>query len=386
MESDSSEKSESLRRYCFLSLFAYVYGEPNDYSRLFKTSLVGLTDAEMPLNFETSIGEQVRAYKKVKQGTTFNDYYNALFAVVLNDTFFDTLFLEANFQNKLGGECYIFRRGADKYVVFRGSDELNDIWIDATIESVPLLVGKVLTDKNIRVHKGFLDQLKNYNFIQQIMKSLRLEECTNIYVIGHSLGSALGLIQGYYMHHAVKDLDIGISIVSVGGPVVGTSSWVKSFNKIFCNGNKKRNFHRLINERDIIPNLHTYMLNKLDAFPLVKRVAAIVDPPLVDYDYRLKRYLNKYTFEYKHAGFETWVIMRNGTSSKFELVRVVNANHDFAEPNLLDIVNVAYDHMVEYQQWLSTSTLSTFEKALKRSKSQRASKEQGNTLAGVFAN
>ena len=350
--SEKSEKSESLRRYCFLSLFAYVYGEPNNTSRLLKTSLIGLTDAEMPLNFDTSIGEQVRAYKKSKAGTVFNDYYNALFAVVLNDKFFDTLFLEANFQNKLGGECYIFRRGTDKYVVFRGSDEITDIWIDATIKSVPLLVGKVLTDKNIRVHRGFLAQLNNYNFIQQIMKSVRVEECSNIYVIGHSLGSALGLIQGYYMHHAVKDLDIGISIVSVGGPVVGTSSWVKSFNAIFCNGNKKRNFHRLINERDIIPNIHTYGVNKLDAFPLVKRVAAIVDPPLLDYDYRLKRYLNKYTFEYKHVGFETLVIMRNDTNTNFELVRIVNANHNFAEPTFSDLVNIAYNHMIEYQQWL----------------------------------
>ena len=363
MESESLQQSESLRRYCFLSLFAYVYGEPNNKSRLLKTSLIGLTDAEMPLNFETSIGQQVRAYKKVNPGTTFNDYYNALFAIVLNDKFFDTLFLEANFQNKIGGECYIFSRGTDKYIVFRGSDEIDDIWIDLTIETVPLLVGKVLTDKNIRVHKGFLYQLKNYNFIQQIMKAVSIDiKCTNIYVIGHSLGSALGLIQGYYIHHAVKDLDIGISIVSVGGPVVGTSSWVKSFNSIFCNGNKKRQFYRLINERDIIPNLHTYVLDKLDAFPLLKRISAVIDPPLLKYDYTLRRYLNKYTFDYKHVGFYTWVLRReqfemmndNWTAENSELVRVVNANHTFVEPTFSDVVNIAYSHMIEYQQWLST--------------------------------
>lgn len=350
---------EYLRRSCFLALFAYVYGEPDDKSRLFKTSLIGLSDAEMPLDFEVSIGDQVRGYKKVKSGALFNDYYNALFAVVLGDAFFDTMFLEANFQNKLGGECYIFRRGGDKYIVFRGSDEIDDIWIDLTIQSVPLLVGKVLTDESIRVHKGFLEQLKNYNFIQQIMKSVRAEDCTNIYIIGHSLGSASGLLQGYYMHHALKHLDIGISIVSVGGPVVGTSSWVKSFNDIFCSGNKKRRYDRLINERDIIPNIHTYALGVLGQFPLVNRIAEVLDPPTTDC--RLAKYINKYTFEYGHVGFETWIIRKERfdmmgdtwTAEKPELIRVCNANHRFAEPTNADVVNIASGHMLEYQQWLS---------------------------------
>jgi hypothetical protein len=353
--------AEYLRRSCFLALFAYVYGEPNDNSRLFKTSLIGLTDAEMPLDFEVSIGDQVRAYKQVKSGATFNDYYNALLSVVLGDEFYDTLFLEANFQNKLGGECYIFRRGSDKYIVFRGSDEINDIWIDLTIQSVPLLIGKVLIDETIRVHKGFLEQLKNYNFIQQIMKSVKAEECSQIYIIGHSLGSASGLIQGYYMHHALKHLDIGISIVSVGGPVVGTSSWIKSFNDIFCSGNKKRRFDRLINERDIIPNLHTYALGVLDTFPLVKRISAVLEPPTSEYDCRLAKYINKYTFEYGHVGFETWIIRKEQfdmmgdtwTADKSELVRVVNAKHSFVEPTNTDVVNIASGHMLEYQQWLS---------------------------------
>jgi hypothetical protein len=62
----------------------------------------------------------------------------------------------------LGGECYIFSRGPDKYVVFRGSDTSIDILIDLTIESVPLLIEHVLTDDKIRVHRGFLEQMKNY--------------------------------------------------------------------------------------------------------------------------------------------------------------------------------------------------------------------------------
>lgn len=348
-----------LRRSCFLSLFAYMYGEPNDYSRILKTSLVGLTDAEMPLNFEISIGDQVRAYKKVKSGI-FNDYYNALLAVVLSDKFFDTLFLEANFQNKLGGECYIFRQGSDKYIVFRGSDEIDDIWVDVTIETVPLLIGKVLVDENIQVHKGFLKQLTNYNFIQQIMKSVRAEECANIYIIGHSLGSAVGLIQGYYMHHALKDLDIGISIVSVGGPTVGTSSWVKSFNDIFCSGNKKRRFDRLINENDIIPNIHTYMTNILGKFPLVKHVSSSLPPPSFIFP-DVVRYLSKYGFEYEHVGYETWIIRKEEfdmmgvtwTAEEPELVKVINAKHTFAKPTNLDVVNVTNDHMFDYQKWLS---------------------------------
>ena len=94
----------------------------------------------------------------------------------------------------------------------------------------------------------------------------------------------------------------------------------------------------------------------------MKRISAVIDPPLLKYDYTLRRYLNKYTFDYMHVGFYTWVLRREQfemmndtwTAENSELVRVVNASHTFVEPTFSDVVNIAYSHMIEYQQWLSS--------------------------------
>lgn len=352
-----------LRRITFLSLFAYLYGEPKSISRVAKTSLIQFTNAEIPLDFEKSIGEQMRGFKPSKNFIGMDDYYNALFASVKNDPFFDTLFLEYNFQNKLGGECYIFTRGTDKYIVFRGSDTPIDILIDLTIETVPLFIGNILTDGKIRVHRGFLEQMKIYNFIQQITKAINAKDGMKIHIIGHSLGSASGLIQAYYMHHAFKEIDINIHCSSVGGPVVGNSAWTKSFNDIFCNGNKKRRFDRLINERDIIPNIHIVAFNIFDMLPLLKRTTEQINPPSSSTKFIFSRYFNKYTYEYQHVGHETWIV-RYETFDLFhdtwaaeepELIRVKNANHTFVNPTIDDVLNIAYGHMIDYQKWLSTN-------------------------------
>ncbi len=360
---------EYLRRACFLSLFAYLYGEPSDSSRFDKTSLIQFTNAELPLNFEKSIGEQINSFKKMKLKRGMDDYYNSLFSSAMGDKFYDTLFLEYNFQNKLGGECYIFRRGNEKYIVFRGSDTPIDIWIDATIESVPLIVGDVLTNEDIRVHRGFLEQMNNYNFFKQIIKGIDPHDGMDVYIIGHSLGSASGLLQGYYMHHALDTMDISISIVSVGGPVIGTSTWCKSFNDIFCSGNSKRRFDRLINERDIIPNIHTFTLDLLDATPLVKLISSKLEPPLPKQipDFNLARYLNKYTFDYKHVGYETWIIRSESfvmfgdtwVAENPELECVKNEKHIFVTPTIMDLLNIAEVHMIEYQKWLCSAKTKT---------------------------
>lgn len=340
---------EYLRRTSFLSLLAYVYGEPDDSTRFDKVSLIQLNDAVLPLDFDTSIGEQIRRYKPPTTYNLFNEYYNLLISSVIDDAFFDTMFLEANFQNKLGGECYIFRRGIDRYAVFRGSDTLVDVWIDVTIETVPLLIGDVLTDDTIRIHKGILEQMKNYSFIKQVAKSLQAVDGSHIYVIGHSLGAASAMLQGYYLHYLLKSQEVGISIVSVGGPAFGTTQWADSFNAIFCNNQKGRRFDRLINERDIIPNIHTLAYNVLDTIPLLQRISLLTDPPnLIEADKCMpSRFLNKTTFDYQHSGFDTWVI-KNGYVN-----RVVNANHEFVNPTKCDVINIPHNHLIDYHKWLA---------------------------------
>ena len=340
-----------LRRSCFLSLFVYLYGEPPGINRLIKTSLIQFTESELPLEFDKSIGEQIRLFCQQNNNNNgkINKYYNELFNSVLNDPFFDSLYLEINLQNKLGGECFIFRTGDEKYAVFRGSDDVLDIFIDLTIETTPLMIDTILTDKTIRVHKGFLDQMKNYNFIKQITKNIK--NSTSIHIIGHSLGGSCGLLQGYYLHHALKSQDIKISIVTVGCPVIGTSTWATAFNDIFCVGNKKRNFFRLISNTDIIPNLHTLIIGTFP--PILRKILPKINPPKNKNDYRLKRYFNKYVYEYQHVGFETWIIKLESCNVDRNLIKVSNSEYTFNKSNTFDIINLINIHMIDYQKWLT---------------------------------
>jgi len=374
--SNGNDDKNYLEHMTFLSIFAYSYGEPGGFNRLFKTSLIQFTDTTIELDFDINIRKQLESPNITNnQLWLMNENYRCMFASAKEDTFYNDMYLESNFQNKLGGECYIFRRGLDRYIIFRGSDTPIDTGINLTIETTPLIIGEIVTDKNVRVHRGFLEQMCNYNFISQITKSIGLKTGMRLHIAGHSLGGASALIQGYYLHHYINkynrpfeienDLNsptiyTDISITTVGGCVVGPSSWTTAFNGIFneenlnpedniWNPNSKRCFFRLINETDIIPNLHTMIIDTIKIIPAAELILSRIDPPeTINLLNLFARFFNNNTLDYQHVGHKTYIIKNN------TLIEGNNNQLLFHTPTICDVINIANNHMIDYQKWLST--------------------------------
>ncbi len=365
MTTDTDTETK-LRRTCAISLFSYIYGEPYDILRFGKLNLLQFTRYVIGLEFKLSIGEQIRTFLSVYDKNQFqfplDDYQKSLFTFMAQDNYFNDIYLEFNIQNKLGGECYIFsRRNTNEIIVsFRGSDTPLDLLIDATIETLPLAFDDLTIQSDIRVHKGFFCQLTNYDFHIQLTKIVetfinRSETPITIQIIGHSLGSALGSLFAFYLHHYFNisltdkigtDGFPNMEVYTNGSPPVGNSVWCREYNSVFVNDGR-RNQYRLINERDIVPNAHIFGYKIIDIFPLIRQYADKTPPPPVDTTQIIPRYINQALYDYKHCGIETYIIT-NGI-----LKRVDNATHTFTEPTIGDLLNVVNTHMIDYQQWIN---------------------------------
>jgi predicted lipase len=345
-----------LKRTCAISIFSYIYGEPYNLFRLGKSNLLQFTRYVVSLDFKTSIGQQMRKILTAAENNQIqfpmDDYNTSLFKFIANDEYFDDLYLEYNIQNKLGGECYIFRhRSTNEIIVsFRGSDTPLDLWIDITVETVPLVLDDIAISPDIRVHCGFIRQLTNYDFHIQLTKIVetfisKSEQPINIQIVGHSLGSALGSLFAFYLHRNLISDKMNIEVYTNGAPPVGNSAWMREFNNVFVN-NGRRNHFRLINENDIVPNLHTFFYKVIDTIPFIRQYAENTSPPL-DIKRIISRFLNQSVLDYKHTGIDTYIIVDS------ILKRVDNATHTFAEPTIYDLLNVANTHMIDYQRWIS---------------------------------
>lgn len=355
-----------LKRACALSLFSYIYGEPYDLSRFGKSNLLQFTRYVIALDFKTSIGQQIRKILATSENKQIqfpmDNFQTLLFKFIATDEYFDDLYLEFNIQNKLGGECYIFsRRNTNEIIVsFRGSDTPLDLLIDATIETVPLQFDDITIKSDVRVHKGFLCQLTNYDFHIQLAKIVetfinRSDKPITIQIVGHSLGSELGMIFSYYLHHHFNisltdkvgtDGFPNIDVCTIGSSPVGNSSWVREYNSVFINDGR-RNQYRLINEHDIVPNAFIFGYKIVDIIPLIRQYAEQTPPPAADTKRFILRFFNQSVFDYKHVGTDTYIIVRG------VLQRVDNATHIFTEPTIYDLLNIVYTHMIDYHRWLS---------------------------------
>jgi len=351
-----------LKRVCAISLFSYIYGEPYDVLRLGKSNLLQFTRYVVPLNFKSSIGQQIRTTLSATENNQvefpMDGFQKSLFKFIANDDYFDDLYLEFNIQNKLGGECYVFSRRTTHEIIvsFRGSDTPLDLLIDATVETVPLQFDDITMKSDVRVHKGFLCQLTNYGFHIQLAKIVETfidssDKPITIQIIGHSLGSALGSLFALYLHHHFLTDKIGtdgfpnMEIYTNGSPPVGNSAWMREFNSVFVNDGQRNQF-RIINEHDIVPNAHIFGYKVIDIVPFIRQYAEKTIPPPENTKQIIPRYFNQALYDYQHVGTETYIITGG------VLRRVDNATHTFAEPTIGDLLNVAYTHMIDYQRWI----------------------------------
>jgi hypothetical protein len=135
------------------------------------------------------------------------------------------------------------------YVVFRGSESVYDWLYD-------MQVGKVELGDGVEVHKGFYRQLfdgGSYAILRdEILLLLAKEEYSDfeVFVTGHSLGSNLCLLFGYFLSNEIKNNIIAVTFAS---PRTGNKVFVESINS------KENMVHyRVTTEKDIVTSLPYY--------------------------------------------------------------------------------------------------------------------------------
>jgi predicted lipase len=130
-------------------------------------------------------------------------------------------------------------------IVFRGTESFKDCLTDINFYEKKY--------KNFRVHAGFYNQVKSVK--NEIIKLINpYINLYNIYLTGHSLGSANATLLTYLLSEKYPDKPL--KLITFGGPRVGNYQWKQSFD------NKTNIDHyRITNKRDIvtvIPTINYY--------------------------------------------------------------------------------------------------------------------------------
>lgn len=124
------------------------------------------------------------------------------------------------------------------YVVFRGTESLQDCWNDINVIKEDIY--------NCNIHAGFYKQVKSVydDIIYKIGPYIELFKY-NVFITGHSLGGADATVFAFLLNNEYND--IIIKLITFGSPRVGDLKWKNTFDSI----NNIINL-RITNNRDIV--------------------------------------------------------------------------------------------------------------------------------------
>lgn len=173
--------------------------------------------------YKYALKTSILIYNLKENNHTFDVYKNGLSDErinILNNIDGDINFFK---KYKNGVECGIITNHILKIiiVVFRGSDSILD-WI------YNLCVFKKQLKNKIYVHYGFYKQLElvKNELITELNIVCKKYKNYELFITGHSLGGALGLLFGYYISDIINK---SIRVISFGSPRVGNIYFKKSF-------------------------------------------------------------------------------------------------------------------------------------------------------------
>ena len=141
-----------------------------------------------------------------------------------NDYLKNLEFLGA-YSNSLDMQCALFCQGPRYFVVFRGSESLKDWLINSLFFSTR--IPSLSLQKPLKVHSGFLKQLRNGNALQQVLARLNesvaagpfKRDLISLTMTGHSLGGAQATIAAFLTYrHLHHDFHQRVSVVCFGAP------------------------------------------------------------------------------------------------------------------------------------------------------------------------
>jgi len=235
------------------------------------------------LNFNKKFIRQESMYDKLKfvyDGSNTKTAYVAEDLADLRDSFdadiieFDDKFGSMGLKSTLVFSIIVNRSSKQIILVFRGTfgttklSKLKNLLVDLRFfQHRPKILNKI-TDRNVKLHRGFCDYLLNDNVdetdqLQQIINILKEvykydteNRCYKDYelvVTGHSLGGALAQLCSY-MLAGLPEMDFipkPIKAVTFASPVVGNEEFFKSYQDLEKAG--KIRHLRVSNNKDFIP-------------------------------------------------------------------------------------------------------------------------------------
>ena len=132
-------------------------------------------------------------------------------------------------------------------IVFRGSESIKDWCHNMNMRKIDI-------KDNIKVHKGFYNQLYNNGVYDKLLLEVKELLIKNheysLYLTGHSLGGALATLCGFMFSQELKNK---ITVISFASPRVGNLEWMKEFEK-----QENLIHYRITNDRDIITVVPAY--------------------------------------------------------------------------------------------------------------------------------
>jgi hypothetical protein len=147
-------------------------------------------------------------------------------------------------DRKTDTQGFIAVHGSDIHVVWRGSESITDFLKDASVVKTKAY--------GCRVHSGFYSCIKavevkvKEHFKQAILEIGGLDEVSNVYISGHSLGGALATLSAVEIARWYPSIADRISVVSIGSPRVGDRKFKNLFNKTI------KTSIRIVHDNDIV--------------------------------------------------------------------------------------------------------------------------------------
>lgn len=134
--------------------------------------------------------------------------------------------------------CLVIYNNKICILVFTGTDSINDVITDVKIKGISL-------GEQIYVHKGFLESSRK--LIEKLRVFFRETSILNnrkIWITGHSLGAAQGVLIAYLM----PELKNFQGIYSFAQPKIGNKGFCNLANVYF-----KKRYYRIVNFLDPVP-------------------------------------------------------------------------------------------------------------------------------------
>lgn len=124
--------------------------------------------------------------------------------------------------------AYSWIQNRTLYVVFRGTEGMEDVKIDLMVHMSQLLPG----NNSVFVHDGFLEQFRSIHgvLLDTLLDSLKKGGLIDtVHFTGHSLGAALATLAAGYFSPVIREYGCKIKCHTFGCPRIGNRGFVEWF-------------------------------------------------------------------------------------------------------------------------------------------------------------